>query len=220
MIVPMFMIFGAIGGLLMGAVCRLTTWAKHALFGLAVLPVILGSQPTLQPPDHFETVQRTMRIAAPARAIWESINDTRSVDHQLIVGTWVYAIGVPKPMSGISQATATGRVRVVTLQKDAHFEQEFLEWQPYRHARWRYHFTPDSFPPGTLDEHVRIGGHYFDLLDGELQLRPQGASTEVTLRVRYRVSTEFNWYAAPLARLLMGNLEDSILDYYRKSLAP
>ena len=220
LIAPMFMVLGIIGGLTMGAVCRLTTWAKQTLFGLAVLPVLLGAQPPLQPPDHIETVTRTLTIAAPAHAIWESINDTRSVAQEQLDSTWIYAIGVPKPTSGISQATDTGRVRTVTLQQGARFEQEFLEWEPDRHARWRYRFTPESFPPGTLDEHVRIGGHYFDLLVGELDLQPRGANTVVTLRVSYRVSTEFNWYAVPLARLLVGNLEESILDYYRGALVP
>jgi len=49
---------------------------------------------------------------------------------------------------------------------------------------------------------------------------PQGAATRVTLRISYRVITQFNWYAVPLARLLLGNLEDTILDYYRQSVAP
>jgi hypothetical protein len=219
LIVPVFVTCGAAGGLLMGAICRLTVWAKQSLFGLAALPIILGSLETGAPPDHFEIVERTVTIQAPAAALWEQIHNTTAVDHDRLATTWIYAIGAPKPLSGISRATAQGHVRTVQLQKGAHFEQEFLDWQPARYARWRFVFTPDSFPPGTLDDHVIIGGHYFDLLDGELRMTPRGPSTTVTLRVRYRVSTQFNWYAVPLARALVGNLQDSLLDYYGKSAA-
>lgn len=217
LIAPFFAVCGAAGGLLMGAICRLTVWAKQSLFGLVALPIILGSLETGAPPDHFETVERTVTIQAPAAALWEQIHNTTAVDHDRLPATWVYAIGTPKPLSGISRTTPRGHVRTVQLQKGAHFEQEFLDWQPARYARWRFVFTPDSFPPGTLDDHVIIGGHYFDLLDGELLMTPRGAGTTVTLRVRYRVSTQFNWYAVPLARALMGNLQGSLLDYYGKS---
>jgi hypothetical protein len=218
-IVPLFTIFGAIGGVLMGAVCRLTSWARHTLFGLTALPLILGSLGGSGPPDHLATVERSLLIAAPAEVIWQQFHNTLAVDSARTVGTWIYMMGAPEPLSAISQATPVGRVRMVRLQQGAHFEQQFLDWQPARYARWRYHFPADSFPRGTLDDHVRIGGHYFDLREGELRMTPQGAATRVTLRISCRISTQFNWYAVPLARLLLGNLEDSILDYYRQSVA-
>jgi len=220
-IVPLFAMMGLVGGLIMGAVCRMTNWPRPTLCGLAVLPLLLGGFETQLPlPDHIETVERTLLIQAPPAVIWERIHDTPSIDPAAVANTWIYRMGAPLPRSGISRETAQGQVRVVHLQKGAHFEQEFFDWQPYSHARWRYRFTPDSFPPGTLDEHVVIGGHYFDLQEGELRMTPRGNATAVTLRIRYRVSTQFNWYASPLARALVGNLEESILTYYRQCVDP
>lgn len=34
--------------------------------------------------------------------------------------------------------------------------------------------------------------------------------------MRYRVSTQFNWYADGVARFLNGNFEEVILDSYRR----
>ena len=34
-----------------------------------------------------------------------------------------------------------------------------------RTIAWTYAFTPDALPPNALDEHVLIGGRYFDLVD-------------------------------------------------------
>jgi hypothetical protein len=67
-----------------------------------------------------------------------------------------------------------------------------------------------------LDDHVRIGGHYFDLVDTSYELVPRGAGTELSIRMRYRVSTQFNWYAEPIARWLVGNFEETILAFYKR----
>jgi len=32
----------------------------------------------------------------------------------------------------------------------------------------------------------------------------------------YRVSTQFNWYADPVASFCLGNLQENILERYRK----
>lgn len=34
--------------------------------------------------------------------------------------------------------------------------------------------------------------------------------------MRYRVSTQFNWYADGVARLLLGNFEDVIPGFYQR----
>ena len=81
--------------------------------------------------------------------------------------------------------------------------------------RWTYRFDEDSFPPGALDDHVKIGGDYVDIIDTEYVLTPVGAhATRLTTRMHYRVSTQFNWYATRLAGGLIGNFEEVILDLY------
>lgn len=66
-----------------------------------------------------------------------------------------------------------------------------------------------------LDEHVVIGGRYFDVRDTSYELTPVPEGTRVRMILRYRISTHFNWYAAPVAHWLLGNLLDSNLAYYR-----
>ena len=85
-----------------------------------------------------------------------------------------------------------------------------------KYLNWAFRFYPDSFPPHTLDDHVVIGGHYFDLIDTSYTLTPNGDSTDLRVQMRYRVSTRFNWYANPLARMLLGDVEDVNLEYYRR----
>ena len=85
------------------------------------------------------------------------------------------------------------------MGKGIQFDQIAADWQPNRRVRWIYRFTNDSFPPGVLDDHVRIGGQYFDVIDNEYVLRKVNAGTELRVTMRYRVSTAFNWYTLPIA---------------------
>jgi hypothetical protein len=97
-----------------------------------------------------------------------------------------------------------------------YFEEVVQEWQPHRHLRWSYRFHADSFPRHALDDHVVIGGHYFDLIDTSYTLSEEGDSTRLHTATRYRISTHFNFYAEWVAQLLLGNLSQTGLQLYRR----
>lgn len=144
-------------------------------------------------------------------------HDARDIRPEEVGHAWMYRIGVPLPVAGVTQATPAGFVRKVSMGKSIHFEQVATEWQEERFVRWRYRFDKDSFPPNALDDHVTIGGHYFDLLDTAYTLTPTAAgSTGLRISMHYRVSTRFNGYADGVARLLIGNFEEVILEFYRR----
>jgi len=108
-------------------------------------------------------------------------------------------------------------VRHVRMGKGIEFDQVAADWQGCHHVRWQYRFAPDSFPPRALDDHVRIGGEHFDLIDTEYSLRPRpDGTTTLRVAISYRVSTRFNWYAQPLAELFVGNFEETALRFYAR----
>lgn len=216
-IAPLFAVIGAFGGLLMGSVCRVTRWPRHAAYGFIALPLILGALPAQEPSErHIAVTERQMLIAAAPAAVWQQLLDAPDIRPDEVGQAWMYRIGVPMPLAGVTRRTPAGLIRHVTMGKAIHFDQVSTDWDENRYVRWLYRFAPDSFPAGALDDHVRIGGDYFDVIDTEYVLTPRGAaSTELTIRMRYRVSTEFNWYAKPIAKALMGNFEEVILGFYR-----
>jgi hypothetical protein len=216
-IIPLFCVLGAIGGLIMGTVCRVTNWPKQTLYGFAALPLVLGALETDVPlPRREAAIERTILISAQPAAIWQQILNARNIKPEEVQHAWLYRIGVPLPMAGITEQTPEGLVRKVTMGKNVHFEQLLTEQTENRYLRWRYRFQQDSFPPYALDEHVVLGGHYFDLTDTSYTLTPRGDLTELKVRMHYRVSTQFNWYADPMAKFLLGNLAEINLDYYRR----
>ena len=117
--------------------------------------------------------------------------------------------------SGTFHESSGERVRRVRMGKNIYFDEVVIEWDKYRHLRWIYRYHDDSFPRYALDEHVVLGGHYFDIKDTSYTLIPDGNRTQIRLKMTYRVSTRFNWYADPVARLLLENLREST-EYYRR----
>jgi hypothetical protein len=217
LILPLFALLGIVGGLIMGAICRMTNWPRHALGSVAVLPLLLGAiEPREWLPDHRESVVRTVHVAAPPEAVWNEIWNVRDVQPEEVGDGWIYRIGVPPPLAGVTRSTSEGFVRDVTMGKSIHFEQLVTAYEPARFVDYRYRFTPDSFPPGALDDHVTIGGRYFDLYTTRYGLQPEAGGTRVTMRMDYRISTKFNWYTVPLARALIGDTEETLLGLYRR----
>jgi uncharacterized protein YndB with AHSA1/START domain len=218
-IIPMFAVLGALGGLVMGAVCRLTDWPKPVLYSAGVLPMLLASLGPLFPtPAEIGSIERSVVINAPAAVVWRQLNDIDNIQPDEMARAWAMRIGVPLPMSGKTRQTPQGLVRESRWGKMVHFDEVIEEWQPERYLRWTYRFAPDSFPRQALDDHVVIGGHYFDLIDTSYTLSPEGegGATRLTTRVQYRISTQFNFYADWAAQFLLGNLCEVGLHLYKR----
>jgi hypothetical protein len=217
LIVPLFAAIGALGGLLMGLICRLTNWPRSTLCSVAALPLLLGAlagDPGARV-HTLESVHRQVLVQAPADEVWQHLMDADEIAPGEVENAWMYRIGVPMPLAGITEETPDGLVRDVRMGKGIHFAQVASDWEPGRRVQWQYRFEPDSVPAGALDDHVRIGGDYFDLVGTTYTLSPRGEATLLEIDMQYRVSTDFDWYAKPIARWLIGDFSEVILGFYR-----
>jgi uncharacterized protein YndB with AHSA1/START domain len=220
-ILPLFTALGVIGSLLMLLVCRLTKWARSTLSCIVALPLALGAfETTVALPDNLVAIERSVVVEAPAERVWRELIDARDIRAEEIDGAWLFRIGVPLPLEGqlldgrgLQSPMPTRRVR---MAKNVYFDEKVVEARPNELIRWTYEFYPDSFPPNALDDHVRVGGLYFDVRDTSYSLARRDEATVLTLRIDVRVSTRFNWYANPVARFLLGNLAEANLGYYKR----
>jgi hypothetical protein len=212
-IVPLFAVLGGIAGVVMGAICRVTKWPRQVLLSIGIAPLLLGALESQFPlPVQIDSVERSILVDATPEDLWRQIMNADNIQRAELDHAWIFRIGVPLPLAGMAR---DGTVRRVTMAKNVYFDEIITESREYQFVRWVYRFHEDSFPPYALDEHVVIGGHYFDLLDTSYSLIPTGERTELKVRMRYRVSTQFNWYANPVARLLLGNMAEANLNFYR-----
>jgi hypothetical protein len=216
LIIPLFAAIGMVGALVMGIVCRLTNWPKQTMYSVALLPMLLGGvEPTADLPTRLRTIERTVVIDAPREVVWAQVMNVRDIRHEEVADGLAFRIGAPAPLSALSDEDAGQRVRRISMGKQVHFDQVEAERREHEYIRWSHRFYPDSFPPGSFDEHVVIGGEYFDVDAVAYTLTPQDGKTQLKVAMHYRVSTRFNWYAEPVARILLGNLEEVLLGLYR-----
>lgn len=221
LIVPLFAVAGGLVGLVMGAICRITRWPGPAVASsVALIPLLGGALEQRVDTHHLERVQsREVFIRAAPADIWRVLVDTRDIRPGEVERAWMYRIGVPTPQAGSGDFRDGEHLRHISMGRGVHFDQVATDWQPNRRVTWRYRFAADSFPPGALDDHVRIGGEYFDVSECTYSLTPVAGGTRLAIRMAYRVSTHFNWYAAPLADWLVGDFAEVILDFYAQRAA-
>jgi hypothetical protein len=213
--VPLFAIVGGLSGLLTGALCRWARWPRTSLYGFAVLPLVFGAiEQHIALPDGVLTAEQSRSIAASPAEVWARLLSTTAIRPEEMDAAWMYRIGVPLPVSATSEEGNGQLVRHVTMGKNIHFDQIATNWEPGHRVLWTYRFTQDSFPPQALDDHVRIGGRYFDVIDTEYVIEPTSKGSTLHVTMHYRVSTTYNWYVRPIAKFLVRNFEETALAFY------
>ena len=218
LIFPLFALVGGLAGLAMGAICRATNWPRRAVVSsMALLPLIAGGlEQRLALPVLERVTEREVVVAADAAGVWHELVDVHQILPAEVDDAWLYRIGVPLPIAGSADTRDGVHLRHVSMGKGIHFDQVATEWRENEHVTWRNRFSADSFPAGALDDHVRIGGHYFDVAETQYSLSDSGGQTRLRIRMSYRVSTRFNWYAGPVADLLVGNFAEVVLGFYAR----
>jgi hypothetical protein len=217
MALPIFWAVSSAGGVLCWLVLKFVDVPQGGVNGLMLLPLLLAWPESQQPlPQALARSEAAIDIAAPPEIVWRLINHATAISPAEMSGGLAYRIGLPYPVEAVTQATATGRVRKLRWGGGVAFDEPITAWEENRRIAWTYAFGPDSFPPGTLDEHVLIGGNYFDLVDTAYRLVPAAGGTRLEIVVGYRVSTHFNWYAAPAGRLLVDDAAQTILRFYKR----
>lgn len=67
-----------------------------------------------------------------------------------------------------------------------------------------------------MDDHVAIGGEFFNLLDTTFTLTPVNAQqTTLTLTAHYKIHSAINFYAIPLSTVLGHDFVATILGLYQ-----
>jgi hypothetical protein len=216
MATPIFCLIASVGGLLGWVVIKTMVPRQGVMSSLLLLPLLSGYAETQWPlPQQIAQSVASTYIAAKPEVVWGYINHAVAIKPDEMKGGLAYMIGVPYPIEAITQNTPDGRVRKLRWAKDVSFDEPITAWDENRFIQWTYAFRPDSFPPGALDDHVLIGGRYFDLIDTSYRLTPQAGGTRLDIVVNYRVSTHFNWYSAWWGRVMVDDSAAAILRFYK-----
>ncbi|WP_093026114.1 SRPBCC family protein [Pustulibacterium marinum] len=218
MILPVFLLTASLGGLLGGYLK--TRKQNHRLnFSLLVLlPFLIGPLESA-----IDTIPGTYKaytsidIDAPAEKIWSLVTRVQEIPASQDKGYLTRMLGFPRPIKAELNFEGVGGYREAIFTKGLVFHETVTEYIPQQKMVFTIKAYPHEIPSTTLDEHVVIGGDYFDVLNGtyELEALPNGKQ-RLHLYSHFKMNTTFNFYAGWWGKWIMKDIQNNILQIEKK----
>ena len=211
---PVALVASSIGGLIGGLWGRFGKPSGRTLTCVAALPFFLApAEARLTAPPSTRTVASQILIHASAQTVWQNIERVPAISPSELRPDWTHRIGFPRPIEATLSYEGVGGVRHASFERGLMFIEIVTAWEPEHRLAFGIRADSAHISSTTLDEHVTIGGRYFDVLDGEYRLEPL-ANGDILLHLtsHQRLSTDFNPYAGLWTDAVMQNLQTSILE--------
>jgi hypothetical protein len=214
-ILPPALLFSSIGGVLAGWFHRHMRKGPSpaTLSCIAALPLLLAVVETrIHQPLQIRTIDTQIRIHAPVSVVWQNIERVRPIDPSELRPSWANAIGFPRPIEATLSYEGIGGVRNASFERGLNFIETITAWEPDKRIAFTIKADTEHIPSTTLDEHVTVGGRFFDVLNGEYIVQPlSNGDVLLHLSSRERLSTDFNLYAAMWSDAVMHDMQNNIL---------
>ncbi len=211
LLMPVAIIMAIIGGAVGGVCAR--RFGTTPLVCVALLPFVVAPiEHWIGPSEQIREVQTSIVIRATPTTVWSEIERVRPIRPEEQRFSWSQKIGFPRPIEATLSGTGVGAVRHATFAGGVLFVETVTDWDPERRLAFNIRADSANIPPRTLDEHVTIGGPYFDALQGEYRIETmQDGRILLHLSSRHRLSTTFNFYAGVWTDAVMRDIQDNIL---------
>ncbi len=216
MFLPIALACATIGGVLAGTIVHLSnsTKANDVIAGaVLLLPMMIAPwEQNILFAKEIHTTENSIDITAAAPVIWSNIERVRAIQASELPNSWSHRIGFPDPVEATLSHQGIGGVRHASFSGGVLFIETIDDWQREKRLAFSIRAQTDQIPNTTLDEHVRVGGPFFDVLHGEYRLeRRNGNVVRLHLSSQQRLSTDFNWYARIWSDAIMSDLQGRIL---------
>ena len=216
MFAPLGMVVSTVGGVIGGLAARSLASRRSRNASLAcvmLLPFLVTSweKPVLYR-QNVRRVENVIDIHASAATVWRNIERVPAIRREELPSSWSHRVGFPDPLEATLSHEGIGGVREASFTGGVLFIETLDVWEPERRLAFSIRAQIERIPPTTLDEHVRVGGPYFDVLRGEYRLEALGNGVvRLHLSSEHRISTDFNWYAHLWTDVVMADLQKRIL---------
>lgn len=178
-----------------------------ALLPLAVAPLEqLWRQPTA-----VVQIDDTIDIAAAPEIIWPEIVSVREISRTELPSQVIYWLDFPRPVSAEIDREGVGARRHAKFEREVSFFEEVTEWVDRRSLAFTIVADPEFIPHTAFDQHIIVGGRFYDVLDGRYVIEPLATGCRLHLSSRHRLSTPFNSYAGWWSEWVMRQIQGSIL---------
>ena len=213
-----FVLLGSLGAFISKLLSLRKGNNKTPLYCSLFLPlIILVIESNFKAKDQFNTVTTTVQVSANRETVWNNIKNVKNIKPNEIKKHFIHMMGIPKPLNGQLDKEGVGAIRSITWQKGIKFQEIIYKWDEYKGFAYNIKVDPKSIPPTTLDEHVMIGGRYFDVIKGSYQIIPIDANKQIIkLTCEYRITTNLNFYSKWWADAVLNDFNEMILEVIKK----
>lgn len=218
LVAPLFLLFAALGGALSIAVrrhARAPRMHASALATVLLLPYLAAPLEDRIPlPNARRVVDTRVVVHADAATVWRHLVRPTGIRREENRTRLAHRIGFPRPVTATLSHEGVGGSRYAIFERGVMLRETVTEWVPGR--RMAFTIDPANIPATALDEHVTVGGPFFDVIDGEYEIVPlEGGRVELRLVTTHRLSTHFNAYAGVWTDLLMRQIQENLLHVVR-----
>jgi hypothetical protein len=212
-VLPVFLLAASIGGLL-GAYMKRRKKDNKTYFSILVLlpfmiaPIesFIGAIPGTYIAYTYIDIQST-----PDK-IWSNVTRVKEIDVEQDKGWLTKALGFPRPLSAELNYEGVGAYREARFTNGLVFHETVVEYVDKKKMVFSIKAYPHEIPSATMDEHVVIGGKYFDVLNGTYELEKLSENNyRLHLYSHFKLATTFNFYASWWAKWIMKDIQYNIL---------
>lgn len=213
MLLPLFLIAASIGGLIGGYFKTRKRENKVYLSLLTLLPFCLSpiEQSIGAIPGAYEAYTY-IDIHAPAEVIWKNVTRVREISKEDDRGRLTNFLGFPRPVKAELNFNGVGAYRKAYFTEGLVFHETVTAYLDQQKMDFTIAANPHEIPSTTMDEHIVIGGQYFDVLNGTYELEQKNDTTyRLHLTSHFKLTTTFNFYASWWAKWIMQDIQQNIL---------
>jgi hypothetical protein len=220
MVLPFFLIAASTGGLVAGYFkLKKNKRREHIhVFAIILLPFFISpiEQMVGAIPGKYEAYT-SVEIKSSAEKIWSNVTRVKQIEAKQDNGYLTRFLQFPRPIEAELNYEGIGATREARFSHGLVFHEKVLAYDDKKKMVFSIKAYPYEIPSATLDEHLAIGGDYFDVLDGTYELQKIDSSTyRLNLYSHFKMTTTFNFYASWWAGWIMKDIQNNILQVIKE----
>ena len=171
MVVPLFLFAASIGGLLGGWLKNRQKQNRLNISFILLVPFVLAPIESLvdKIPSTYKAYT-VIDISAPKKKIWKNVTRVNEINQKDDSGWLTKFLGFPRPVKAELDYNGIGAYRKAIFTNGLIFHETVFSYNHEKNMSFTIKANPHEIPSTTMDEHILIGGDYFDVLNGTYEL--------------------------------------------------
>lgn len=215
MILPIFLVLSSLGGATAGYIrIRKSKKLDKLQLSLAlVLPFLISPvEQAIGPKLSTFKAVTSIEINAPDSIIWNNVTRVRKISANEDEGTINKWLGIPRPVEAELNYEGVNAERKAIFTGGLIFTEIVTEYKHQKYMTFSIQPNTGEIPSTTFDEHILIGGKYFDVLTGTYELEQlSNGRYRLHLWSEFEVNTTFNFYSGLWGSWIMKDIQNNIL---------